>query len=121
MSDFHQEGIITTFHALYEAFDREAYLTDLERKLEEYAKHVRISLLLPSLYSEIQTPEVLDRIIEEIKKVNYLHSIVIALGGTQEEGQFKEAKEYFGRLRTKKRDVKVVVFVLMPALMMFWT
>jgi glucosyl-3-phosphoglycerate synthase len=108
MSDFHQEGIITTLHALYEAFDSEAYLVDLERKLEEYAEHVKISLLLPSLYSEIQVPHVLDRILDEIQKVNYLHNIVVALGGAEEESRFKEAKEYFGRLRTPKRDVKVV-------------
>jgi hypothetical protein len=97
MADFHQEGIITTLHALYEAFDTEAYLNDLEIKLEEYSKHVKMSLLLPSLYSEIQNPQVLDRILDEIQKVNYIHSIVIALGGAQEEAQFKEAKEYFGR------------------------
>ena len=108
MSDFHQEGIITTLHALYEAFDPEAYLVDLERKLEEYARHVKISLLLPSLYSEIQTPKVLGRILDEIQKVKYLHNVVVALGGAQEESLFKEAKEYFGRLRTAKRDVKVV-------------
>ncbi|MFH1625158.1 MAG: hypothetical protein ABID54_08375 [Pseudomonadota bacterium] len=54
MSDFHQEGIITTLHGLYEIFDREEYLTSLEQKLEEYSRHLKISLLLPSLYSEIQ-------------------------------------------------------------------
>jgi glucosyl-3-phosphoglycerate synthase len=108
MADFHQEGIITTLHALYEAFDREEYLEDLEQKLEEYSRHLRISLLLPSLYSEILNPEVLDRILAEIQKVKYLHSIVVALGGAPEEAQFKEAKEYFGRLRSPERDLKVV-------------
>ena len=49
MADFHQEGIITTLHALYEAFDREEYLENLEQKLEEYSRHLKISLLLPSL------------------------------------------------------------------------
>jgi len=34
MSDFHQEGIITTLHALYDVFDREEYLIGLEQKLE---------------------------------------------------------------------------------------
>jgi glucosyl-3-phosphoglycerate synthase len=100
MADFHQEGIITTLHALYEAFDREEYLENLEQKLEEYSRHLRISLLLPSLYTEILNPEVLDRILVEIQKVKYLHSIVVALGGAPEEAQFKEAKEYFGRLRS---------------------
>lgn len=108
MADFHQEGTVTTLHALYEAFDREEYLVNLENKLEEYSRHLKISLLLPSLYLEIENPSVLDRIIEEIQKVRYLHSIVVALGGAPEEKRFKEAKEYFGRLRTPERDLKVV-------------
>lgn len=72
MADFHQAGIITTVHALYRAVDRKEYLKDLEKNLEEYATHLKISLLLPSLYSEIQNPEVLDNIINEIQKVHYL-------------------------------------------------
>ncbi|MGM0381965.1 MAG: hypothetical protein ACQEQO_00510 [Thermodesulfobacteriota bacterium] len=35
MPDFYQEGVVTTLHALYEAFEREKYLTDLEGKLDE--------------------------------------------------------------------------------------
>ena len=31
MADFHQEGLITTLHALYEAFDSEEYLVNLEK------------------------------------------------------------------------------------------
>lgn len=108
MTDFHQEGIVTSLHALYEAFDREEYLATLEKKLEEYSRHRRISLLLPSLHAEIQNPLVLDRILNEIQAVRYLHSVVVALGGASEESQFREAKEYFGRLRTPDRDLKVV-------------
>jgi len=108
MADFHQEGIITTLHPLYEAFDREEYLNNLESKLEEYARHLKISLLLPSLHAEIQVPDVLERILDEIDKVRYLHSVVIALGGAQEEDKFREAREYFGRLNSSDRDVKVV-------------
>lgn len=33
-----------------------------ERRLEEHAPHVRISLLLQSLYAEIHNPQVLDRL-----------------------------------------------------------
>ncbi|WP_028321108.1 hypothetical protein [Desulfatiglans anilini] len=108
MADFHQEGMITTLHGLYEAFDREAYLSRMEEKLEEFARHVRISLLLPSLYSEIQNPPVLDNIINEISQVRYLHHIVVALGGAPEEQRFQEAREYFGRLAAPGREVKVV-------------
>jgi glucosyl-3-phosphoglycerate synthase len=101
-------GIVTTLHALYEAFDRELYLKNLERKIEEYSRHLRIGLLLPSLHMEIQNSPVLDRILDEIQRVRYLRSVVVALGGAPEETQFREAKEYFGRLRTPNRDVKVV-------------
>jgi glucosyl-3-phosphoglycerate synthase len=108
MADFHQERMITTLHALYEAIDQEAYLANLERKLEEYSHHRRISLLLPSLFSEIQNPQVLDRILERIQEVRYLQRVIVALGVAPEEVQFQQAKEYFGRLRTADRDVKVI-------------
>jgi glucosyl-3-phosphoglycerate synthase len=108
MADFHQEGVITNLHGLHDAFDPGEYLANLEGKLEEYSRHLRISLLLPSLFSEIKTPFVLENILEEIQKVRYLHCVVVALGGAPEEEQFREARDYFGRLRTGKRDVKVV-------------
>ena len=108
MPDFHQEGVITTLHALYEAFDREEYLAGLERKLEEYSHHLSICLLLPCLYTELENPQVLDRILDEIQKVKYLRCVVVALGGTSEEADFKRAKEYFERLRNPERDVKLV-------------
>ena len=108
MADFHQEPQITTLHALYEAFDGATYLSNLERKLEHHARHEHISLLLPSLHSEISNAGVLDRIIERIAEVHYLSSIVVALGGVQDEAQYREAKEYFGRLAAPKRELRVV-------------
>ena len=60
MADFHQEGVITNLHSLYEVFDRDAYLEDLERKLVAYAAHSNMCLLLPCLYSELKNPQVLD-------------------------------------------------------------
>ena len=63
MADFHQEGLITTLHALYETFDREEYLVRLEKKLEDYSRQLDINLLLPSLFSEIKNPQVLDHIV----------------------------------------------------------
>jgi glucosyl-3-phosphoglycerate synthase len=108
VADFHQEGIVTTLHSLYEVFDREEYLASLERKLEDYAHHVKISLLLPSLYSEIENPSVLDPILDAIHQVRYLKSVVVALGGAPEEAQFGKARDYFGRLRSPGRDLKVV-------------
>ena len=107
MADFHQTGLITTLHALYEAFDRDAYLEELETKLVNYAKHQNICLLLPCLYSELQNPQVLDPIVNDISEVEYLHSVVVALGGANYE-QFQEARKYFAKLQTNKRDLKLV-------------
>jgi glucosyl-3-phosphoglycerate synthase len=108
MSDFRQEGIITTLHALYETFDREEYLANLERRLEEHSRHLCIGLLLPCHYAEIANRKVLDPILDEIENVRYLCRVVVALGGASDEAQFREAKAYFERLRMPERDVKVV-------------
>lgn len=108
MTDFHQEGTITTFHALYRAFDPDEYLINLEKRLELYARKTKISLLLPCLYAELKNAEVINGIVYRIRKVKYLKNIVVALGGTQEEEHFREAKEYFGSLKTSNRSVKIV-------------
>lgn len=108
MADFHQGGVITTLHALHESFDREAYLASLEARLEEWSRHVSTALILPSLYSEIENPAVLDNILEEIDKVRYLKTVIVALGGAEDEECFKRAANYFGRLQTGGREVKIV-------------
>ena len=108
MADFHQNGIITTLHGLYEGFDREAYQSALERRLTEYGRQLPICLLLPCLHSEMHNERVLGNILSEIQGVNYIHSVIVALGGAQDATQFHEAKEYFERLRTPERDVKIV-------------
>jgi len=108
VSEFHQEGYITTIHGFYDLFDPEEQLVRLEKKLEKFSRHMCISLLLPSLYDEIHVPEVLENIIDQINRVDYLCSVVVALGGAKEEKEFREAKEYFGRLKKEGRDVKVV-------------
>ena len=108
MSEFHQEGYITTIHGFYDLFDPEEHLVRLEKKLEKFSRHMCISLLLPCLYDEIHVPDVLENIIDQINRVDYLCSVVVALGGAKEEKEFREAKEYFGRLKKEGRDVKVV-------------
>ena len=107
MSDFHQHGNITTLHALHEVFDRDVYLAELENKLVDHARYRKITLLLPCLYSELNNREVLDPIVDNICQVNYIHSVVIALGGANNE-EFLEARRYFDRLKNKGRDVKLV-------------
>jgi glucosyl-3-phosphoglycerate synthase len=108
MADFHQEPLITTLHALYEAFDRGAYLSSLERRLEHHSQHTNITLLLPSLFSELQNGGVLQDILDQIKEVRYLTNVVVALGGAPEEEQFREAQAYFAQLEAPGRDVRVL-------------
>jgi len=108
MADFHQEPLITTLHSLYEADDKSDYLAELERRLEQHARHQNISLLLPSLYSEMENAGVLDRILEQIAQVRYLSNIVVALGGAPEEQHFKEAKAYFRRIEAEYREVRII-------------
>ena len=108
MSEFHQEGNITTIHGFYDIFDRQAYVKQLEAKLMEYARHLDIGLLLPSLYGEIHVPGVLDNIIDQINQVDYLRTVVVALGGARKKREFLEAREYFYRLKKENRDVKVI-------------
>ena len=108
MPDFHQEGIITTLHALYEAFGREEYLINLESKLEEYSHHQSICLLLPCFYTELHNPQVLNHIMDEIQQVSYLKCVVVAYNGTSKKSEFRKAREYFKKLQTSERDVKLV-------------
>ncbi len=108
MSEFHQYSTIATLHNLYEIFDVEEYLHSLERKLEGYSDAMRICLVLPSLYSELDTPGVLQNIVNEINRVNYLHEVVIAYNGSDNEKHFRRACDFFGQLRKPDRDVKMV-------------
>ncbi|MCD6137441.1 MAG: glycosyl transferase [Deltaproteobacteria bacterium] len=108
MTEFHQYGSITTIHGFYDIFDPEEQLMRLEKKLRQFSRHMHMSLVLPSLYDEIHVPDVLDNIINQINEVDYLCSVVVALGGTQEEKKFREARDCFSRLKKKGRDVKLV-------------
>ncbi|MDL1958616.1 MAG: glycosyl transferase [Deltaproteobacteria bacterium] len=108
MSTFYQGNMITTIHDLYEVFDRSEYEKDLQKKLQEFSEHTRICLLLPSLHSEMKVPGVLENIISQIKKTNYLRHVIIALGGAPQQENFLEAREFFGTLRSCCADVKIV-------------
>ncbi len=108
MSDFHQGGAITTIHSLYEAYEKDSYLAHLERALEQHATRRRMCLLLPALFSELENRDVLDRIVNNINATRYLHKVVVALGGTTDEAEFQQAKEYFGQLNTPERTVTLV-------------
>ncbi|UTW47084.1 glycosyl transferase [Bacterioplanoides sp. SCSIO 12839] len=91
MADFYQNGIITNLHNLT---DRS--IEDLEKELISFSRVRPMSLVLPSLYSELEGPA-LDNIIKEICEVPYLNEIVIGLDRADEQ-QFHHAQEFFGRL-----------------------
>ena len=91
MGDYYQNGLITTLHNLS---DRP--VADLEAELQGFAQSCPMSLVLPSLFSELEGPA-LSHIIDEIAKVPYLNEIVIGLDRA-DKAQFEYAKKYFGRL-----------------------
>ncbi|MCG6938728.1 MAG: glycosyl transferase [Gammaproteobacteria bacterium] len=91
MADFHQNGIITTLHHL-----SNRPLADLETELLHFSQQRPLGLLLPSLYSELET-DALPNIIERIKAVPYLSEIVIGLDRANED-QYRHALEFFSVL-----------------------
>ena len=91
MADFFQNGVITTLHNL-----TSRPVEDLEKELERFSTRSPMSLVLPSLFSELEGPA-LGPILEDLKNATYLKEIVIGLDRA-DEAQFKYAKEYFSRL-----------------------
>ncbi|MGD8875201.1 MAG: glycosyl transferase, partial [Gammaproteobacteria bacterium] len=73
MSDFFQNGIITTLHKL-----RERPIAELEAELLRFSRVRPMALILPSLYSELQGPA-LPNIIRELREVNYISDIIVGL------------------------------------------
>lgn len=91
MSDFFQNGRISTLHNL-----STRSLEDLEDELR-YFSHMRpMGLILPSLFSEIKRPA-LTTIVNELEKVNYLKQVVIGIDQASKE-QFRQAIQFFSRL-----------------------
>lgn len=91
MGDFYQNGIIANLHNLS---DRP--VEELERELVRFSATNPMSLVLPSLYSELEQPA-LENIVQELSEAPYLSEIVVGLDRANEE-QFHHALEYFGRL-----------------------
>ena len=91
MADFHQNGIITTLHNL----DHRS-LDDMEAELVAFGKRRPMALILPSLFSELET-EALPNIVKELQKVPYLGQIVIGLDRA-DEAQYRYALEFFSEL-----------------------
>lgn len=91
MADFYQNGIITTLHNL-----NQRSVADLEAELSRFSKARPMSLILPSLYSELEG-QALPAILNQIKEVGYLSEIVIGLDRA-DEAQYRKALEFFGKL-----------------------
>ncbi len=91
MADFYQNGIITTLHNL-----TERSYEDLESELLEFSKQRPMSLILPSLYSELEG-QALPKIIGDLSEVKYLSEIVIGLDRA-DENQYRSALSFFSKL-----------------------
>lgn len=91
MADFYQHGSITTLHNLVQRS-----LDDLEAELVQFSKRCRIGLVLPSLFSELET-EAMEGIVTELQQVPYLDQIVIGLDRADPD-QWRYARQYFKAL-----------------------
>ena len=91
MSDFHQSGVITTFHRLG-AYD----LGAIEATLEKFTEHRSLALILPCLYSELDGPA-LKNILKHLREVRYVRQIVIGLDRANRKG-FEHARKFFSVL-----------------------
>ncbi|MDI9570475.1 MAG: glycosyl transferase [Pseudomonadota bacterium] len=98
MADFWQHGMITTLQKL-----KDRPVTAIEEELRIIARRRNMTLLLPALYSEFETPAI-PRIIAELKKVNYLYQIVLSLDRADRE-QFQRIREIMAALPTATRVV----------------
>jgi glucosyl-3-phosphoglycerate synthase len=98
VGDFHQTGVISTLPRFHTANHER-----LEQELERVATARPITLVLPSLVSELDRPA-LSRIVNELKEVRYLHQIVLSLDNADAEG-FRRAKDFFAVL---PQDVRII-------------
>ncbi|WP_017327244.1 hypothetical protein [Synechococcus sp. PCC 7336] len=91
MADFFQHGAIATLHNLT---DRST--AELEADLIQFSQQRRLGLVLPALFSELES-DALPQILMELKQVPYLSEIVIGLDRANLD-QWLYAREYFSRL-----------------------
>ena len=91
MADFNQNGNVALFHNL-----RTRPLAELDYEIESFAQTRKITLVLPSLYSELEGPA-LEKIISELSQVRYLHRIIIGLDRA-DEAQYRHARRFFAAL-----------------------
>ncbi len=91
MSDFYQNGVITTLHNL-----SNRSLESLETELLAFSRVRPMSLVLPSLFSELEGVALPD-IVDHLCQVPYLNEIVIGLDRATED-EYRIALKFFERL-----------------------
>lgn len=91
MADFHQNGIISTLHRL-----RHRPIDELEADIVDFSHTSPVALLLPCLFSELSGPA-LPGIVEELKGVPYLDTIIVPIGRASAV-EWEAAKNFFSVL-----------------------
>jgi glucosyl-3-phosphoglycerate synthase len=91
MADFYQNGIVTTLHNL-----SRRPLVELEDELRVFSKRRPMSLILPSLFSELEGAA-LPNIVGHLTGADYLSEIVIGLDRANED-QYRHALKFFDKL-----------------------
>lgn len=91
MADFHQNGYVATLHNL-----RHAAPEQMQLELEAFSATRPITLILPSLFSELEGPA-LSNILDELAQVRFINHIVIGLDRADRD-QYAYACEFFARL-----------------------
>ena len=89
MSDFYQNGVITTLHRL-----GPDSVSRLEAELKHFARERPMALVLPCLYSEIHGAG-LRGIVEVLREVAYLHRVVVSVSGTADPDDFRRVRDFF--------------------------
>ena len=96
MSDFFQNGIVTTLHELG---DRPT--AELEAEVAERARHRPISLVLPCLLSELDGPA-LEPMLRHLAGLSWLEEVVVGLDRADAAG-FRRARRLFAQLPQSHR------------------
>ena len=93
MSDFFQNGVITTIPKL-----GSRTIEDMEAELVRLSKRRNMVLILPALYSEFES-DAMRRIVDELKKVTYLYRIVLGLDKAN-KSEFEKVKAIMSEIPT---------------------
>jgi glucosyl-3-phosphoglycerate synthase len=99
MADFHQSGVVATFHRL-----GSSNMERMTAELVEFNRSRPMALVLPTTPQELDSPAQ-KLIIDSLKSVPFLNEIVVTLGRTDDPAQFEKAKRMFGVLPQRHRII----------------